>query len=238
MNHYQSRASHLATVVACLVVTACASPDPSSSSTGGISLVVTSAASPLRFGAMWPPAGTSFFRLDLTLSNDASASAVPENIEMFSLTTDQEIVLMPFATSELDPCDASQSLAEGGRVSCGILFKLQTGQQPMLLSYNDSTGQTATTPVPAIAALSACEAGEALTGEASDPCMQCIKQMCSDEVSAEYTACAGGPTCSQCGTQDQQVWCACRASCMPSACKAADDARLECFLTKCSSSCT
>ena len=234
MNHYRSR---FAAVLACLAVAACASPDPSSSSTGGISLVVTSVTSPLRFEATWPPAGTYFVRLDLALANDASAIAVPENFEMFSLTTDNEIVLMPFATSDVNPCYARQALAEGGHVSCGILFELATGQQPMLVAYNDGTGQTATTPVPAIAPLSTCEAAVTLTGELSTACMQCIGQMCSTEESAERTACAGGPTCSPCDTQDQEAWCSCKESCMTSACKAADTARLECFLSKCSSAC-
>jgi len=211
---------------------------------GGISLTVHAASAPLYFGPTDapPPVGTSYVRLDLTLANQTSEVAIPENFALFSVTTDQAIVLMASGTSVTHPCLATQSLAAGGNASCGVWFEVPIGQQPSVVTYDDRLGQSATFPVPSLAPTSTCEAIRAWSMAGTSTCVDCVGAVgsgCATEHEATGVACNGMNCTQQCAAQqlDVQGRCECEAMCETGACLTAANAEMDCLSTKCTSSC-
>jgi hypothetical protein len=227
----------------------------STTGAGSIALSVPSASAPSQVASSSPSAGNTFAELDVTLQNKSSSTPVSMNFALFTLGTDQSLVLNSsgLSGSVTPECSPSTSVATGGSFSCKLVFEVPTGQKATTIYYDDKQGHQASAPVPAIAAPppSTCEQSATVLTAAfanpSGPCGQCVfdglqpgSASCGAESTAATNACSGQNCFNNCvgssgGTP--AAFCSCYQSCADAACWAAAQTDLACIAKACASSC-
>ena len=136
-----------------------ASPDGSTNNTGGVALSADKVTTPGSIQTVPPAAGRGFVVLDITLQNVSSPKAVSAGFSLFSLTTDQALVLTTAAASSViaNGCLPGTSVALGGQFSCTLAFEVPVGQVGQKLNYDDLAGHAAAAAIPAPPAATTCD---------------------------------------------------------------------------------
>ncbi len=220
---------------------------------GSIALSVPNASAPSQVASSSPSAGNTFAELDITLQNKSSSTPVSMNFALFTLGTDQSLVLSSSGLSGtvVPECSPTTSVATGGSFSCKLVFEVPTGQKATTLYYDDKQGHQASAPVPALAAPtpSTCEQSATVLTAAfanpSGPCGQCVfdgmqpgSASCGPESTAATNACSGQNCFNNCmGGSTPATFCSCYQACADAACWAAAQTDLACIAKACASSC-
>jgi hypothetical protein len=226
-------------LLACSSQASSPSPDAGGSSTGGVEVMVDQASSPPTVAMQQPQQGTTFVAISLTLRNTSSTAPIPSVPTLFSLETDHHLVLTVAPELYALPmaCTGSASLAEGGSLSCGVLFDVAASETPMTLRYDDMQGHRATAPVPPVPPPpDVCVVVAGYKNLTSSTCTSCYQLSCNTELQAVVQACAG-MTCSQCAGMSPTDGCACAHACDSAACWSAGEAIDECVEDHCMTSC-
>lgn len=224
---------------------------------GGVALGVSSVSTPLMINNTPPSGGNAFEELDITLQNKSSSTPVSANFALFTLSTDQSLVLNASALSgSVTPaCSPTTSVASGGSFTCKLAFEVPTGQKGTILHYDDNKGHkaSASVPAPPTGSSSSCQQYMALAGKVAQnpqgPCAQCLMQVeqsggtCASEFSAANTACGSNNSCQNSCNGDAGIGsdpagqCSCYQGCSTSACWSAANTAMQCALNACASSC-
>jgi hypothetical protein len=97
---------------------------------------------------LWKPIRT----IDVTLQNQGSSTPLPANFLLFSVETNQALVVQagPASGGVSPACDPQTSVGTGGSYTCDPVFEIPQDQWPVTLHYDDAMGQSAYGPVPAL----------------------------------------------------------------------------------------
>jgi len=106
----------------------------------------------------------------ITLLNHSESDPIGVNAALFAVETDRATVVKPTADSSLTkrPCDASLSLAKGGKASCQLIVDLPPSLRPVRVRYRDPQGRAAEADLPTDACTWA--ATESTTAACNDGC--------------------------------------------------------------------
>jgi hypothetical protein len=126
-----------------------ASGSSSGGSGAGVALAVNHASIAYALGSGSPQYGDFFVVVDLTLRNIDAKSPVPTLFPLFSIRTNQALVVG--ARESLYGCNAGVSVDTGGQVECSLAFEMPVGQTPVTVTYDDHLGDQASSSVPALA---------------------------------------------------------------------------------------
>lgn len=220
---------------------------------GSVTLSINSTSTPssLQDGAYTinPSSGTYFEELNITFGNAGISKAISASFQFFTLETDQALVLQFSTASDYvdTPCSTSISVADGGSLTCNLMFEVPTGQKPMTLLYDDTAGDTASADVPAPPPPLTC----AYDSEKQNiACQECVRDSSGGVTQAPACAAADQTEASACssdadracfqqsvGTTCDQGFlmppCACVSNCVSSACGTAWKALMDCLYTYC-----
>jgi hypothetical protein len=205
-----------------------------------VSLRALSASYAYAINGVPPTAGDSFFIVQLSLRNTgAPSSPISSNPVLFSLETQQSLVLSPSAAQPTGACDPSISVASGGEVTCNVAFELPNGQTAITLVYDDRLGDKASAPVPQPA--SSCP----IPSNPSQACGSCLDQAtngtsgtsgaCFYQFHDYGISCNNGACLSTCsGSAD---FCSCEAGCDTAMCQMLFEQYAACLMSACNAQC-
>src|SRR5262249_52297587 len=188
---------------------------------GAVSLHVDSASASYSLDGLAPKSGNVFVVLSMTLANNGSSVPLSTNPVLFSVRTNQSLVITIAAAQPSNPCDPTFSVADGGQISCGLVFEIPAAQQATDLLYDDLRGNKATAAIPAIPVPTggACGQTESWSKSTSNACSTCLdtayQSTCATPLQAYAASCA---SCAQScdGAADP---CACERECDPKPCQ-------------------
>jgi hypothetical protein len=221
--------------------------DASSTSTGGVSLTVTSVTSAATVDSFPPAAGTAFVVVDLTLANTGARMPLPTDPLFFSLQTADAIVVSASLEQPPGACSSADSVAGGGHIACEMAFEVPLGQTPATLVYDDHAGDRASASLTGtLSPSAACEryAGWLQTSP-TGACAGCLSSTegtlnggsaggCMSAAHAYGSAC-GVDAGAQCLTSNDV--CSCEIAADSASCHALFDAFVGCIVSACASSC-
>jgi hypothetical protein len=206
----------------------------------GVSLAVNSASSPSTVGGVAATGNSFLVVVDLTLKNSGASVPLSTNFVLFSLQTNQALVVSASPQQPPGQCSPTVSVATGGQIECQVAFDVPAGQTPTTLLYDDQRGDRASAPVPAIPVSTACETFQRWTSGASLPCAMCIQQAvvssCVSENDAYNNSCGGDSgACSACASVSNI--CSCERSCDSASCQSLFATVMSCVVSTCGSTC-
>jgi hypothetical protein len=222
---------------------------------GAVTLVVDNTTRPPLVGGLSPSSGNAFWQFNITLGNQGVSTPLAAGYNLFTVETDQSLVLQFSTAASLvgTPCSLTTSVAEGGSFTCNLVFEIPTGQTAVTLFYDDTHNHTTSASVPAPPMATKCDqhdamnfatnscntcCGNAIAPQQGDPCAtQWIAMNNACKTSADTAcrnSCASGVQPSYCGPL-----CNCISSCsgVEAGCLAAMQAVDACTLSACASSC-
>src|SRR5262249_42958845 len=141
-----------------------------------------------------PAAGTYFQELNVTLANVGSSKAISASFLLYTLKTDQLLVLQFSPSSDAidTPCATSVSIASGGSYTCNLIFEVPKGQNPVTLYYDDPVGDTASADMPPPPPVVTCAYDSQMTNTACRSCVNWASSLaaCKSQLSSYSAACS------------------------------------------------
>ena len=187
----------------------------SSATSGAFTMTATSPtfAPPVSQDYM-PPEGQKFFGVTVTLANADEATPLPIDPVYFSVLTQSNLaVASQVGIPMVNACPDGVSVAEGGMLTCALVFAVSASDPPTRLLYADGHGRTATAAIPSVSGgIDGGENIQACIALSSGACISCVETQCTPLVmpsgpcsaaiygAAQCTSCAcvrqaEGPDC-------------------------------------------
>jgi hypothetical protein len=216
------------------------------SSSGGVSLSVTSTSEPGMVGGFPASSGTFYLVVDVTLENTGASAPLSTNPILFTLQTNQALDVTSSPAQASGECSDSVSVASGGQDACTVVFEVPAGQTPSIIVYDD-LGARATAPVPVVAAPSAaCLSFQGDFTGGSQTCLECLDDA-EGVIDAGDAACKGAVdayrgSCQTCATMCVTpsgigALCSCELGCDDTQCQMLFQTLVSCLTTTCSAQC-